>query len=234
MTINKKKINDIDEMLQYATDIYNSIHIADHFYSDKESDLQVGIYINKDTHKIIISFRGTESLKDITTDLKVIKVKYDENIRVHKGFYDQLFRSNIYNEFYNQLKELIEQYNYNIYITGHSLGGALSSLFTYRLASEYTNLIINNITFASPRIGNYYWKKAFNSMTNINTLRVYVNSDPIPLTPSFNYWHIGKKLKLRSGNLFYYVNDHRTAMYNRLIKKLKINIEYEYDSNKVI
>lgn len=234
MIINKKEINNIEEMLQYATDIYNPIHIADYFYSDKESDLQVGIYINKDKNRLIISFRGTESLKDITTDLKVTKIKYDENIRVHRGFYEQLFRSKIYDEFYEQLKELSNQYGYDIYVTGHSLGGALSSLFTYRLASEYPNLIINNITFASPRIGNYYWKSAFNSMTNIKALRVYVNSDPIPLTPSFNYWHIGKQLKLRSGNLFYYVNDHRTAMYNKLIKKLKINIEYEYESNRVI
>uniref|UniRef100_A0A6C0AD48 Fungal lipase-type domain-containing protein n=1 Tax=viral metagenome TaxID=1070528 RepID=A0A6C0AD48_9ZZZZ len=209
----------IHEMLKYATDIYSIFNKATYFFSDDETDLQVGIYVDDKNKKITISFRGTESVRDGITDLNVIKIVYDSKIKVHRGFYKQLFHSKIYNDFYSKLKLLIEdKKNYVIYVTGHSLGAALSSLFSYRLSNDY-DIIVNNINFASPRVGNIYWKQSFNSKENIKALRVVVSSDPIPLTPSLNYRHVGKLLKLNNGNILYYINDHRIKMYDELIKK---------------
>lgn len=66
------------------------------------------------------------------------------------------------------LFKILEDYppskGYTIHITGHSLGGALSSLFAFRLASLEDPRIpkpITCITVASPRVGNIRFRRAF-------------------------------------------------------------------------
>lgn len=222
--LSRTQIDNVDYILQYATDIYSDENKAQFFYSDSISDLQVGIYVNDETKNIIVSFRGTTSTEDKMTDLRIAQAKYTGKIYVHSGFYDQLFKSCVYQEFYNKLIELIESNSYDIFITGHSLGAALASLFGFRLATSIDKCI-KIITFASPKVGNYYWKRAFDSKCNIINIRVAVSTDPIVIVPFLNYYHVSGVLYLNTGKFFYQIKDHSTMMYDKLIKKKKTKLE---------
>lgn len=225
MTLTIQQIEKVEQMLVYATDIYSDCNGADHFYSDPDTDLQCGIYIDDEKRIVVASFRGTTSKEDKMTDLEIQKTKYFGKIRVHTGFYNQLFKSCVYQQFLDEFISIVGSTNYDVYVTGHSLGAALASLFTFRLSCSLDRCI-NNITFASPKVGNYYWKKAFDTNINIKNLRVMVSSDPIPLTPFINYYHVNGVLCLNSGKILWYIDDHSTSMYNKLIKQKKLDIEY--------
>ena len=70
-----------------------------------------------------------------------------------------------YEEILNNLMTLLEKFpDYKIYVTGHSLGASLSTLFGFVLASDHDSRIpkpIKCITIASPRVGNIAFRRAF-------------------------------------------------------------------------
>ncbi len=130
----------------------------------------------------IITFRGTElnspsTLYEIVTDLNAIPTEFEKGGKVHKGFLkglEEIWGSE------NGLKELIDSLIKQdparpIWITGHSLGGALAALCFSRIESA-TGLYI----FGSPRIGD----KDFVEITKDKPIwRVEHDKDPIPLVP---------------------------------------------------
>ena len=70
----------------------------------------------------------------------------------------------------HNLKGVINEPEYagfKIYVTGHSLGGALSTLFSFQLAAEATKegsnipTPISNISIASPYVGDDRFRKSF-------------------------------------------------------------------------
>ena len=50
---------------------------------------------------------------------------------------------------------------YEIFVTGHSLGGALTTLFGYELAQRYKNKKVKAISFASPRVGSAKFRERY-------------------------------------------------------------------------
>lgn len=224
MSTELSKIRTINYALEFATNIYLDSNNADRFYSDKETDLQCGIYIDDILGRVIVSFRGTTSVEDKLIDLDLVKTKYSGKITVHSGFYKQLFLSKVYVNFYQDLINILKQKQYEVFITGHSLGAALATLFSFKL-SHVIDDKINLITFASPKVGNYHWMKAFSERSNISNTRVVVTSDPIPLTPIFTYYHVSNPYYLRSGRFFWYIEDHSTTKYKKLLLLKKDKIE---------
>jgi hypothetical protein len=92
----------------------------------------------------VISFTGTTSVAEWESDFQYQQVPpnmlngYEDGILVHKGFY------NIYLSIRNQLWNWWEENKLwvkNLYITGHSLGGALSTLCGF----DFAGVFINNI-----------------------------------------------------------------------------------------
>ena len=111
------------------------------------------------------------------------------NVRVHSGFYNYVFgltkdpndpkTYRKYDEILHDLNIMFQQYpNYKLYVTGHSLGAALSTLVAFSLAScNDTNHInipkpITCINFASPRVGNKSFLKACQSLEQSNKLHI--------------------------------------------------------------
>lgn len=137
--------------------------------------------------KLYIAFRGTEptQLSDILADLKAwqVKSKYKTG-RVHAGFRSAL------DEVWEQVLEtaISQSPGRTIIITGHSLGGALSTLCAKRLSKVLDNKICL-YTFGSPRVGNRRWRKSF----NIETYRFANNNDIVTRVPSaIFYRHVGE------------------------------------------
>jgi hypothetical protein len=125
------------------------------------------------TDKIaVLAFRGTEAtqLSDIKADLNTI-TKNDEGARIHTGFL------NAYEMVHNPIvKELSMLNDYALYITGHSLGGALALLATRKL--ELDN-IAACYTFGSPRVGS----SEFSDSIKTPIYRIVNTADIVPRLP---------------------------------------------------
>ena len=170
--------------------------IVHKFFSIDSTDLQVGITISEKNKRITVIFRGSESKYDWYYDLNIWKKKLHDNVYVHGGFYKQLHNENMYNNLKEEIIKLINDYSdYKIYVTGHSLGGALATLFGYELSNDIENKV-NIISFASPRVGDNAFKKSFNIKSNINHLRVTNHRDIVTAFPFINYKHVGCNLSL--------------------------------------
>ena len=118
-----------------------------------------------------------------------------KKVKIHKGVYKQLTETNVYDKIANEIIKLNNESKYQIYIIGHSLGGALASLFGYLLSDTYTD-DINVISFASPRVGNNNWKKSFEKKENLKHWRVTNSRDIVTGLPYYGYKHVGCNIQL--------------------------------------
>ncbi|MCU7930044.1 MAG: lipase family protein [Candidatus Thiodiazotropha sp. (ex Codakia rugifera)] len=147
----------------------------------------------------IFSFRGTDSALDMLDDCGVESQRFapfDPNIgipadvRVESGFND-IYKSGdgAVAPMQRQLFALIDKYQAStkpiseIYITGHSLGAALSQLFTLDLALSRPAVPTVNINFASPRVGNGTFVSFFEEKSPYPLLRVQNMYDAVPHLP---------------------------------------------------
>ena len=103
---------------------------------------------------LALVFRGTEAncFKDIKSDLKAIKTHCATGGEIHSGFKDafDIVEANIQNDL-NKEKYASKP----LYITGHSLGGALATVAAKRL--NHQGGIAACYTFGSPKVGNEEW-----------------------------------------------------------------------------
>lgn len=166
------------------------------FFNNETTDLQVGITIS-DTHKrICVVFRGSESKSDWYYDLAFFKKQLHDNVYVHGGFHTQLHKENMYEKITTELKELRNEHSdYEIFITGHSLGAALSTLYGYEISREIPNKI-TVVSFASPRVGNTPFKTAFDAQENLTHYRITNKRDIVTAAPNINFTHVGINITL--------------------------------------
>lgn len=142
-------------------------------------------FIAGDDQKIIIAFRGTSDKQDWLTDAATIQKTWSSitNIgKVHSGFYQSL--NSVWSVIIEYLKEL-QTNNQPIWITGHSLGGALAALAyaTLRLQEPQYELA-GAYTFGQPRVGDDVLCKAFDADSKHRFFRVVNNNDIVPRVPS--------------------------------------------------
>ena len=168
------------------------------FISDEDTDLQVAITVSEKTKRISIVFRGSESKSDWYYDLQVFKRKLHDDVYVHKGFWNQLHINNNYEKIKQKVDELLskeENKDYEVIVTGHSLGAALSTLFGYEYSKEIPQKV-TVVSFASPRVGDGGWRDAFDAQDNLTHYRVSNNRDVVTAAPMFWYKHVGVNIHL--------------------------------------
>ena len=132
---------------------------------------------------MIIAFRGTEPKEfgDIKADLKAWKSRSQIGGKVHDGFFDEV------NKVWDEIASLnIDKKT--IYVTGHSLGGAMATICASRLSHRTPELY----TYGSPRVGNRTWLKYY-SMA-ITHHRFVNNNDFVTKVPPalLGFKHHGK------------------------------------------
>lgn len=103
---------------------------------------------------VVLAFRGTEatSVKDIKADAKAISMKAPNEGRIHSGF-DEAFRA-----VQSDIQKWLDCSDYSekpLFITGHSLGGALATIAARRLM--HSGGIAGCYTFGAPRVGDDDW-----------------------------------------------------------------------------
>ncbi|KAF8057417.1 alpha/beta-hydrolase [Lyophyllum atratum] len=127
---------------------------------DKPTDTQ-GFIARDDTRKeIVLSLRAATSIQDfiIDADIRLTKitspgVSAPAGVAVHSGFL-RAWNSIAPIVISTVRQELASHPGYTIVTTGHSLGGALSSLAGITLKQNFLNVPIRMYTYGQPRTGN--------------------------------------------------------------------------------
>ncbi|KAI8058758.1 Alpha/Beta hydrolase protein [Thamnidium elegans] len=156
-----------------------------------------GLVVRSDAQKIIhLVFRGTNSIRQSITDLVFLQKDYPPvtGAKVHSGFYDS-YNENL-NQYFSLVQEqLTENPDYNIVISGHSLGGAQALLAGLNLYQRDERVTADNLkiyTVGCPRVGNPEFAHYVNS-TGIPFFRSVGRRDIVPHLPpqALGYLHAG-------------------------------------------
>ena len=103
----------------------------------------------------VLAFRGTEatSIRDIKADADAVAVACPSGGNIHSGFNDA------YNEVALDIQRRLDKDDLKdlpLYITGHSLGGALATIAAKKITHPRGG-IAACYTFGSPRVGDEHW-----------------------------------------------------------------------------
>ncbi len=130
---------------------------------------------------LVLAFRGTEVKKpaDIRADVRANPMKVGpegEGHQVHSGFYEA------FKVVEDEIQKSLQQKSLKdlpLYITGHSLGGALAVVATYCISNDSVGACY---TFGGPRVGNL----AFGQSIKTPIYRFINAADLVPrLPPSY-------------------------------------------------
>jgi hypothetical protein len=144
----------------------------------------------------VITFRGTEveHMGDVVTDMTSMKVETDvTNLpgRLHRGFFEGV--ESVAPLLFARIRALPP--SSRIYVTGHSLGGALATVFTAELLREYgSTQNVSLYTFGSPRVGDAAFASSFEAKVaeaKASATRFHYERDPVVRVPFINYEHAG-------------------------------------------
>ena len=173
------------------------------FEEKRGGDIDTQGFIAADGSHLIVSFRGSEpKLADWLANIQTVTdpgpfPKSD----VHEGFQDALFPVVL------RVAYMLREYrnaNQQVWVTGHSLGGALASLFAALLVEEKLPFA-GLYTFASPRVGNKAFEKAMNSRAKAQGAvyyRVVNEGDAVPHVPPEPWFsHAGVRVLLTDGQV---------------------------------
>lgn len=187
--------------------------------SDEDTDAQV--YFSEETLKIhgvyekciVIAFRGTESAKDVVTDLSATRVPLCGTAQpfwksIMPGFGGVLVHWGFLKQYHSILPEIRRYLNDRPFIkhvitTGHSLGGALATIAAVDLFSRKCGSLrkFSCITLGSPRVGNKKFAERFQQVTGGRSIRIVNNDDPVPLLPSsLRFHHVNGVMELETDN----------------------------------
>lgn len=179
---------------------------------EKEGErILVGYNTEKD--EIFVSSRGSENIMNWIDNIQFRKISpySDSQIEVEKGFY-KLY-SKLMPEIFDSIQFVSEKYDAkDILITGHSLGGALSTLLAYDISQD-TMYDFELITFGCPRVGNQRFVESLYTYGIKNT-RVTHYRDMVPHLPQevLGYIHAPSEIWYNEKNTDYKICDDSITM----------------------
>ncbi|KAF0892976.1 hypothetical protein E2562_021278 [Oryza meyeriana var. granulata] len=193
------------------------------FLDNVSTDTQVAIWRDSSRRRLVVAFRGTEQSrwKDLQTDLMLVPAglnpemlsgDFKQEIQVHSGFlsaYDSVRNRIIalvkYAIGYLDEEDAENIPKWHVYVTGHSLGGALATLLALELSSSQMTksgvIFVTMYNFGSPRVGNRRFAEVYNAKVK-NSWRVVNHRDIIPTVPRLmGYCHVEAPVYLKFGDL---------------------------------
>lgn len=208
---------DIKERFDRINETYPDSKLNISFIENKKTHSQALLWCSKDF--LVISFRGTEpsKIRDLFTDSKFWNYRNNPsqnetlvNMPIgHGGFRKSLISIITENDLFEKIDEVIKKSNsdadltkFPIYLTGHSLGAALSQLFIECL--NYKNYNFSGAYhFAPPLVVscslNYYMRKSYGDIV----YDIVNYKDYIPRAGRRGVAHFGKFYRICIDNLIY-------------------------------
>ena len=176
------------EMAIYCKMSYERANDENKLYEIRDNEFSY--HVKQDSGVTILIFRGTENGRNVLTDIDIRPFKdnalsdyYKIDLYLHRGFRDAAMF------LYKDIKK-----NYKlertVYLTGHSLGGAIAQIIGLWLDMEGRNVQI--YTFGSPKVTTTFFG------TKPPHYRVVVDNDPIPFLPIYPYVHSGIRIDVET------------------------------------
>lgn len=167
---------------------------------NKKSDTQGFVATKGKT--IYVVWRGSESKKDFQNDASIDKVPFiEDGEKVHIGF--KYCWESVIGDTYDAIDTALEMLageTMNIVVSGHSLGGAVATLYAYSIKKHYPHYNVSSTTIGSPRVGNKTFKENYDK-SDIDTLRIVHNNDLVTHTPYIRFYHVNHQVRLdNNGN----------------------------------
>jgi hypothetical protein len=155
---------------------------------------------------IVVAFQGSKSPRDFEQDAEFWMTdlnwsRNDEPAAVHHGFLEDW--ESIEGQVVAAVKQIIASRSPNsdlrtpIFVTGHSLGGALAILGALELVRQGFN-ISGVYIFGCPRVGNAAFRDIYNASLSDITFGIVNQNDIVPRTPPLlmGYKRVGQKVFL--------------------------------------
>ncbi|EGG20270.1 Triacylglycerol lipase-like protein triacylglycerol lipase [Cavenderia fasciculata] len=151
------------------------------YSNSTDTQAYVATYSNE---YVYVAFRGSMDIESWITNLQFLQETYPgvPDALVHSGFY------NAYKSVQQQVQVALQNAVKacptckQLYVIGHSLGGALASLCMADVVQWFPSMYTESYTFGSPRVGNAYWVSYYNSIQP-NNYRIVNQDDLVPHVP---------------------------------------------------
>jgi len=171
------------------------------------------ISIDKEKNNVLLAFRGAYTRADwshvLDTKVKATSNPIDEdypdrseNIKLYSGIHRYLFRvrKDTNTTKYDEITSKLAYYcdlvgdEVRVTVTGHSLGAALTNIFSFYASTNDTftkNGPIESVTFGGPMVGGYKFADAVRHQEDQDKLRIarfYCVRDGVPRLPFVLFW----------------------------------------------
>jgi len=176
-------VEELLEMAYYCDEAYSKATPENKLYeisgaSDNKDEFSY--HVKQDGGITILIFRGSSNRQNMLSDIDFRPFEDEElKVNLHRGFRDAAMFLE---------KDIKANYplEKTVYLTGHSLGGAIAQIVGFWLNKEGYNVQI--YTFGSPKVTTTFLGN------EPPHYRVVVNSDPIPFMPIYPYVHSGIRI----------------------------------------
>jgi triacylglycerol lipase len=156
-----------------------------------DRDIGTSGFVAQGDDMLVVVFRGTENSLDWWTNLNTSFVTLQGGTRVHTGFFQAYWP--IRDTIFECVIDALRKKRRPVYITGHSLGGALALMATAELSNhedaEVRDCVAACYTFGCPRAGD----SSFDLYVKAPLYRITNGVDLVPAVPPaiFGYRHVG-------------------------------------------
>lgn len=152
--------------------------------------------VASDDHTVLIAFRGTDDSKDWLVNADATPQSVLHGI-VHRGFYQGM--KTLYPEMVAAASDHGVEKKH-LWITGHSLGGALAVAFAYEGLAEGRFTPAGVVTFGQPLLGDSALGAYVSDQLGGNYVRFVNERDVVTRVPP-GYVHFGKLIWFHDGKL---------------------------------
>ena len=179
------ELKELIEMAEYCEEAYRSATEENKLYEIRNNEFSY--HVKQDRGVTILIFRGTDNVKNVWTDIDARPTKDDSlgGAYLHRGFKDAA--TWIFEDIKRDYK--LEK---TVYLTGHSLGGAVAQIIGLWLHNAGYHVQI--YTFGSPKVSTtFFGNRPIH-------YRVLVRNDPVPFVPPYPFLHSGISIDVETLN----------------------------------
>ena len=186
-----------DSKRDSISNVFKGVKEVPEFYNDVKTGAYAFSMLKDRT--LYFVFRGTNDTQDALVNIDLIRVPFFEgqkqsHIKVHGGFKKQFdaLKEGVLKTLMKYLKQVD-----TIQFVGHSLGGALATLFAGYVARFYRGYMDVSLhelqvichTFGSPRVGNKHFARWFQeNVKDTSCARITNRKDPVSQIPISAYF----------------------------------------------